>query len=527
MAALIVLLGASTLAPIWEEQLGDGNAPVGHQYGSASSLPMQGRSSSVRDGAKTGVMDPKSAGSQPTKCLLGGSHDSGCGELLSSRSSTSASGPVWTNLSTPGGPPPLYDLSMGYDAGDDQTVVFGGFNPAATAVSYTWTFTNGTWTNLSPQLTQFPSARGGMLMTDDPTDGYLLAFGGNGMACSPSEYYGCADTWTFEGDSWSLTNASAPIPAAGRTGFSMAFDSSSSYVLLTDGWATWKWSGANWTPFCASPSNCTLFIPGPDMTGSLSDDPALDGLLWYGAGFTWVFASGNWTNVSATAGQAPSGANGQLVYPPASGVPLLVVTGGYSQNVTLDQFANDSWTVVSSGFSPPARSEAGISYAGSAADILMFGGWNLFGPTRILNETWAWGSSPPISGLNIFVQPTVPEPAQVATFNESFVGGVAPFGYSWGFGDGNTSFVPTPIHSFDAIGHYSVQLWVNDSGGHHAFAQLTVKVYVPLSIRVLPGVPRHSCAGSAGEFLGAGHWWDAAVPLLVVIRGRRDGGRPS
>src|SRR5207302_8497972 len=37
--------------------------------------------------------------------------------------------------------------------------------------------------------------------------------------------------------------------------------------------------------------------------------------------------------------------------------------------------------------------------------------------------------------------------------------------YAWSFGDGTPSTVATPSHSYAATGTYSVNAWVNDSGG--------------------------------------------------------------
>lgn len=79
---------------------------------------------------------------------------------------------------------------------------------------------------------------------------------------------------------------------------------------------------------------------------------------------------------------------------------------------------------------------------------------------------------------------TVPYAAPSADFSASKTSGLAPLtvafsstvtgtvtGYAWNFGDGTTSTLPNPTHSFAAGGPYSVSLTVNGPGGSKTIAK--------------------------------------------------------
>ncbi|MCI4363662.1 MAG: PKD domain-containing protein [Thermoplasmata archaeon] len=65
---------------------------------------------------------------------------------------------------------------------------------------------------------------------------------------------------------------------------------------------------------------------------------------------------------------------------------------------------------------------------------------------------------------------------QPIDFGDNRTGGTGPFSYSWQFGDGSSSGLEYPTHSFARAGHYHVDLWVNDSGGGFALGTLDVTV---------------------------------------------------
>ncbi len=82
------------------------------------------------------------------------------------------------------------------------------------------------------------------------------------------------------------------------------------------------------------------------------------------------------------------------------------------------------------------------------------------------------------------------------SFTTSVSGGTSPYTYAWEFGDGLSSTLANPVHTYAAAGSYTVAAWVNDSGGGSYRQTLEVKV------------PRTS-GGILWEYLG--------LPLLEQI----------
>jgi len=95
-------------------------------------------------------------------------------------------------------------------------------------------------------------------------------------------------------------------------------------------------------------------------------------------------------------------------------------------------------------------------------------------------------SAPAIGTVNVFavVPMTVSAGSNLslnvgstATFNGTVSGGVAPYTYSWNFGDGTTATgTLTPSHPYYAIGTYSALLSITDSEGEDVSSVATVTV---------------------------------------------------
>jgi PKD repeat protein len=235
-----------------------------------------------------------------------------------------------------------------------------------------------------------------------------------------------------------------------------------------------------------------LFVGVDDRNGSIVG----------GGSWTWKFSGGQWTNISAVSGTAPSPrVSPMMAYDSTTGSALLF--GGAScTDLTCGgpAYLNDTWTFragawrnVSSGTAPPSRSDGQIADDPKDSSILLFSGQDATLPRP--NDTWAWGVSPPIAALSISVSPAFPVPGTPAQFNSSFQGGVGPFTHSWRFGDGGTSSTPNATHTFGADGLYVVELWVNDSAGHTATASLQVRVYAPLSVAIASAAPNPAALG--------------------------------
>ena len=101
-----------------------------------------------------------------------------------------------------------------------------------------------------------------------------------------------------------------------------------------------------------------------------------------------------------------------------------------------------------------------------------------------------------------------PAPLPV-NFAGSAQGGVSPYSYRWNFGDGQTSALQSPAHTYADAGSYGATLTVTDNSGAHSSSSVSVAV----SAAILPLVA--SAAGSPAS---------GTAPLAVSFAGSAQGG---
>jgi len=171
----------------------------------------------------------------------------------------------WTNLtSLLTGPPPAPRAGGGFASiGAGPVILFGG-SQNATLYSDTWSFQAHAWTNVTGSSYTPPRARALMMMSADPTDGYLVLYGG----VAGGSYL--SDTWTYQAGAWSATSFRGPGPIFGA---GMTFDSEDGYVLMYGGAISqfgqagttngyWSFSAGSWHLFNpASPAPIDWFLP--------------------------------------------------------------------------------------------------------------------------------------------------------------------------------------------------------------------------------------------------------------------------
>jgi hypothetical protein len=202
---------------------------------------------------------------------------------------------VWSNCSA--FPQPMYGMSMAYDPALGRVVMFGGYGYLGPltftkgVINQTWELVNRCWVrvyNANP-----PSARQGVDLTYDSTDGYLVLFGGFRTAGAKASPVPMNDTWVFNGTRWTQVSVGAPSPSA-------------------------------------------------RLYSATSDDPSLGGVVLFGGlsssgpalNDTWLFSAGTWTPLRPAGGVAPQVRYGEsMVYLP--GVREVFLAWGTTTDTTV------------------------------------------------------------------------------------------------------------------------------------------------------------------------------------------------
>jgi hypothetical protein len=329
---------------------------------------------------------------------------------------------TWTNLTAEvsGGPAPPWriDPGLAYDAADGYVVLYGGLSPLGLPLNDTWTFAHGAWRNLTASLPSAPPPLGMPAMTYDAADGYVLLFGGLVANGFPPQYL--AETWAFHNGSW--TNLTGTVGAAPgpRYGASLAYDPSDGVSVLYGGCCrsgsyyndTWTYRGGTWHP---------LGIKGPfaRFGAGLAPAETSGGLVLFGGAHgasgtlpiqsTWLFLQGKWTLLRP------------LASPPGQGFAALAddATDGYNLELGAGgtwRYANGNWTNATPDLvrAPPRPSSAAMVF--DAADDLVLAIDDPAGGNATSVETWAWAYAvgsihppgPKASGSGSFLQEYLP-----------------------------------------------------------------------------------------------------------------------
>jgi hypothetical protein len=269
---------------------------------------------------------------------------------------------VWTNITSAqtSSPSARYAAAIAYDAADGYVVLFGGLiYSTQTYLGDTWTFSAGHWKNITSTAGTAPSPRWRANMAYDASDGYVLLYGGT-PSTGPA-----SDTWKFKGGSWSSLTSSVTgtPPALFRT--SMVYDVADSEVVLFGGCnsavnafgscpgnSTWTYHNLVWT-------NATPTVsPGDRGYELMAYDPVLSSVVLFGGNGqlalnsgtqglsmdndTWLFAGGNWTNISARVSGDPGHiAYGSMVYDQNGS--YIVLFGGWNDASSVPM-RDSTWT---------------------------------------------------------------------------------------------------------------------------------------------------------------------------------------
>lgn len=394
--------------------------------------------------------------------------------------------------------------AVAYDAGGSGAVMFGGCGTPVCPLNDTWSFSAGSWTNLTPTMSTSPPARWGAVSLFDSADGFVLLFGGRNSTAL------LGDTWEFHAGVWGPAPDLKGIAPSPRAFASVAADPKTGGVLLFGGVTpsgtslgdTWLFSGGHWKDLTSSLTTS----PPPRHSAAFATDPTRSSAILFGGsgdcggfcGDTWSFSNGQWSNISAQfQGTPPGRSQGALVYDPD--LQSLILFGGDTQ-VAL----NDTWAYSSARWSnltatvaqaPGPRFGFGAAFDASDSFVLIVGGST---DHRTFNGTWAFLA--PIS-LSATPSPAEVRPGAVVNFTSTVHGGLLPYTVTWSFGDGSASVAGLTVeHAYPTAGVYRVSAVAQDSRGSQVTTSFQVLVTgQPLSVH-LTSTPGSVPLGSAVTF---------------------------
>jgi PKD repeat protein len=445
----------------------------------------------------------------PLTCDAVSSGVSSCGVRASTASNLG-----WSNITTRVVPLPSPRLTvMTWDASDDYVLLYGGAyftSNGGQQVADTWSYVNGTWTNLTslvaggpPPTPIIPS------MAYDPWTSEVILFGGESIA-----NYNLSLTWTYHARIWTNITASVGIPPSPRIDATFLADAASHQMILFGGAYgasgggsgsfhddTWLFSGTTWSNI----SGAVGSSPPPLYAPRGAYDPAESGIVLLGTNFegppyfadTYLFAGGVWHNLTPTeAGGSPLLDFPAMGYVAATSSILAVASVQFASASGADvsypvewEFSAGNWTnVTQSGSFPDSGSGAAVATDPSGA-LLLFGGDSYL--DFFTQWMYAYASAP--SAVGVTATPSALDVGSSTNFSAVFSGGLSPFQTTLTFGDGGSvNGTPTASHAYALPGTYSVDFNVTDFVGQSATGTTTVTVNPAPSgavIRVDPASP--------------------------------------
>ncbi|MGP8072099.1 MAG: PKD domain-containing protein [Thermoplasmata archaeon] len=473
------------------------------------------------------------------------------GSIISNQTWSFANG-VWSNLTggVHGAPPPLFGASLAFDPATLDMILYGGENATDVPQNNTWTYSDGTWTNVTSTVGPSPPSDRFAPLAWDATDQELLYVG------SPFGSISTAQTWAYRTTGWVNLTSVAPL-GADLLGPMLAQDPSGGVLMvsvLEEGSVyvvgEYRFSGGTWTNLTSTlPTGFPLLFTGslvylPFTSAILAVTPAVglsDGSVEY-TPQEWEYADGLWTDIAiptqldvlggsflhsaldltdqgvvAYGGTTVSGP----LYSPYTFVltPALTVSARASPTV-VDAGDSVAFSGTLSGGFPAVQPQwvfSNVSGATTLDAAHAFTAPGLYGVVFSGTDRVGRTASQVVP---IYVNPTptvtasvAPSPAVVGSTVALVAlinGGTAPYNYSWTFGDGLFSNDTTPTHVYAQAGTYPVGLRIRDATG--------ATVNAPTVDLVVSAAPSSSTSpgSSSGVSLTSG-WGLLLIAALVLV----------
>ena len=435
-------------------------------------------------------------------------------------------------------PPAVADQAMAYDAASGYVVEFGGYLDSGAMSSQTWELYSGEWWNVTTKVA--PPAEYDGVMTYYPSASGVLLFGGYNYSSDDQNN----QTWLFDNGVWSKQAPAQAPPQLDSSGFALA--AGGTVPILVDGFNLTKYGGYNETwAYIIAPS-VTLAASGADA--ELGQTVTYTATETFGTpSFRATFTFGDGSDELVTGGSSTIVATHVFTEP-----------GTYLASVSVDDavgaVATSSLLEVHITAGPSVRASATPSVADVGAAVAFV--TNVTSPGALpMTFAWSFGdggtastqnathtyataatydatvtvtdadlvSSTSVVAVVVVAAPSVsaalaphqPVTGELARFYGNVSGGTGPYSYTWVFGDHSSSSLPDPLHQYNATGTYTVQLWVNDSGGGSSHASMSVTVRTSSAAGFVAGAPLWFWGGIAG-LAAAG----VVGSLVLLMRGR-------
>jgi hypothetical protein len=413
----------------------------------------------------------------------------------------------WTNASSEVGsinPGFRSGAVMTWDAADGYVLLFGGYGVPGVQETDTWTYLNGSWTNITSSVTNHPPSTVNAAMAYDPSTRSVILFGGY-TSFAYRNY-----TWSYSDRVWTnLTSTSHPpdIPFLPT----LATDASANelvtaFVDIDQVAETWTFQDGVWhnvTPTAPLPVDVGLGAADPI---ALSADPADGGVLaisdmvngtgyW---GLTFVYRAGSWVNLTAGTPDAPLLDYGivpffaaPLEYLPAASAVVYfsgwctTPSGAVAIGGQTWAFVADRWTNLTRatglGPAPAVLSSSAAAVDPQDSAVVAFGGASIAGSVTQWNPTWILSAPPTVLASSSPGEVDVGSPV---TFHGNSTFGAGPAVPLWSFGDGATSSAQDSDHVYAKSGAYAATLTVTDFVGQDGTAATSVVVNPTPSVTV-------------------------------------------
>jgi len=418
---------------------------------------------------------------------------------------------AWASRSPSNAPSSRMGHAMAYDAQADRVVLFGGLTAGGPdGGTWTYSFDSNVWTDMAPATA--PRARWNHSMAYDARAGRVLLFGGL-MDTGPTN-----ETWTYDFETNAWTRLESIVGPRPRASAAMAYDERSDVALVFGGNGS-AVLGDTWAYrfHAAQPPSAprTLRASAGDAQVQLSWQlPVEDGysrIMHYrvyrngsllvelgellahrdtglanGVGYVYRVAAVNAVGEgppSAEVTAFPASLRVTVSASPVIGdAPLTVhftsaVFGGIGNRAY-------NWTFGEGNASALANPSHTYQTQGSyTATLVVTDGRGVeAGNATVVTVFQLLSARPTASPASGFLPLTV-------SFRAYVSGGVAPYVFLWGFGDGTTSAEPEPTHTYRVAGSYQVVVTIWDSRGRAVSETIRVGANEPPPRSAGSGIP--------------------------------------